>query len=473
MLRFLRGNLLDRYLRQDVLKESIDPDGTAVRGPHESLRSPFILFYGFGVLIAMGTILLWLPFSSQQRDFTLISTAFFTAASSVTLTGLTIVDTAKYWSVFGQVTIMVLFFMGGLGFMTLATFLLIAIRHRITLADRMLLKDALGERRLGSVVGLVRSVIVFALVVQLGGFLILYWRLHGILPPGEAAWQALFHSVSAFNSSGFSIAPVSLSLEASGEGFPILGMMTLIMIFGGIGVTVVWDILRHRQFSRLALDTRLVLTATLILWLLGSVVIFVSEYSNPDTLGPSSVVGKLSSAIFHSVSSRTAGFSTIDFGSTQQHTNFFMTGLMFIGGASGSTSGGIKVNTASLVFLAMLATVLGRSRVQVYRREIAAEQVQRAIAVVVLGVTLIFLVAFILTFTEGMAFLDVLFETVSAFGTVGLSTGITGDLSFLGKLIIVATMFLGRLGPLTFAMALSQHQERTTYRYAQEGVRIG
>ena len=249
--------------------------------------------------------------------------------------------------------------------------------------------------------------------------------------------------------------------------------MTILIILGTLSFSVLLDIFGYRRFNRYTLDTKLVVVVTTLLLLLGGVVIFAAEYANPATFGPMPVVDKVLTAFFHSASGRTAGFTTVDFGDMEQHSNFFITGLMFIGGASASTAGGIKVNTIAVLMAAVLSSIAGKTHATAFGREVAQPQIYRALTVLVLGLAMVFAVSFFLTITEGLPLIQILFETVSAFATVGLSTGITQELSPVGRLIIILTMYLGRIGPLTLALVLAQREKTAPYRYAEERVKIG
>jgi trk system potassium uptake protein TrkH len=233
------------------------------------------------------------------------------------------------------------------------------------------------------------------------------------------------------------------------------------------------DVINVRRFGRLLLDSKIVLVTTLGLLVVGTVVILVTEYGNADTLGPMSVPHKLLTSFFQSVTPRTAGFSSISIGSMATYSQFFIILLMFVGGAAGSTAGGIKVNTFGMLVATIWSTIRGNEHARAFGREFTNQQIHRALTLVMLALTLIFIVVLVLTVTEKFGFLNLLFETVSAFGTVGLSTGITPGLSVAGKLIITAVMFIGRLGPLILVLSLTQRQQPSAYRYPQDEVRIG
>ena len=451
---------------------------SAPRVPTRRFESPLVLMYGFGSLIAVGTFLLWLPFFNTQGEFAPFLTALFTATSSVSTTGLVVEESATYWNRGGQAVLLLLLTIGGLGFMSAATFLLIVIAQRISLTNLLIMRESTGLSQRTDLVRLTIQVVAISLLIQLIVFLLFLWRFAFTPEPvfdsvGEAAWQAAFLSASAFNNAGFNILPDSASLEMFRQELWILGGTAFLIILGGISYAVLVDIVRFKRFNRFRLDSRLIILVSLALWLLGMVGLFGFEFGNPNTLQGLPLEDQLADAFFQSVSGRTAGFSSIDFAVTEQHTNFFFIGLMFIGGASGSTASGIKVNTFAVILVAVLASVRGRSQVEIFGREISPQQVQRALAIGVLGLLAVFVVAVFLTLAEGFPFINILFETVSAFANVGLSTGITPDLSAWGQTILVLAMFVGRLGPLTFALALAQREPRAVYRYSTETVKIG
>ena len=443
------------------------------RVPAKNFGSPYILLGGFVLLIIIGTILLSFPFTNHDNEITPVGISLFTATSAATVTGLIVVDTSLYWTVWGQLIIMLLILVGGLGIMTSATFLLIIIGQRITLANRLLMRESLGVNRLEGLVPLTIRIILVVLLMELVGFVVLFGSMSQYFPPGEAAWQALFHSISGFNNAGFIIFPHGDGLSQFQNDFMVLVPLMVLIVLGTLSYSVLVDIFRYRRFTRYTLDTKLVIFVTLGLTILGTLVLLISEYNNDATMGDMPVAAKVFHSLFHSVSGRTAGFTTINFGDMEQHSNFFLTGLMFIGGASASTAGGIKVNTLAVLMVAVLASLRGDTHVTAFGRELPQPQIFRALAILMLGITVVFTVSFLLTITESFPFINILFETVSAFGTVGLSTGITSELSSIGKIIIVLTMLLGRVGPLTLALTLAQREKINPYRFAEERVKIG
>ena len=471
----------DRVVRHPR-EEQMSPVRLTVTGrkvQSSVFASPLILIYAFIGLIALGTLLLLLPFTHHGGGFTPFVDALFTATSAATVTGLVTVDTGAYWTRIGQVFILGLIFVGGLSFMTMASFLLILIGQRLTLAQRVLVKDSLQIDQLGGLARLTVRIVLVAAGIQLAGFVALLVRFSFLdYSSAEAVWLAAFHSVSGFNNAGFVVVPESRSLSAFKVDTAVLGIMGTLIFLGALSYWVMVDVVRFRRFSLLTLNSKLVIILTAVLTLSGAAVFFFSEYDNASTLGPVSFLDKVVVSVFESISGRTAGFSTVDYGETAQHTNFFFTGLMLVGGASASVAGGIKINTVAVVLVAVLSTLRGRSHASAFGREIPQPQVHRTMSIAVVAIVFVFLVGLMLTFAESgsekpFAFLDLLFESVSAAGTVGLSTGLTAELSRWGHLILIASMFLGRIGPLTLALYMAQRGEGDLYRYARERVTIG
>ena len=439
--------------------------------------SPLVLIYIFAALIAIGTALLIPPFAHHGEGTTPFMDAFFTATSAVTVTGLVVQDTATYWTIYGKGVIVALMFVGGLGIMTLAAFLLVLFGQRLSLFQRVLMKESLGILSVNELGGLVRlaiRIVIVAVAIQLVGFIVLTIRFLSIMDARDAVGQGLFLAVSGFNSAGFVALPETASLSAFQTDVTVIIVMGLLIFLGAISLWVLVDMVGLRRFSLFTLNTKLVLVATAALTFIGAAVFFAFEYGNPSTIQDLSVVHKLLVSVFEAISGRTAGFSTVDYGSTEQHTNFLFIGLMFIGGASASVAGGIKVNTFAVVLVAVLSTLRGRTHATVFGREIPVVVVQRAMVIGAVATSVVFFFAFLLTAVESdFDFIDLLFESVSAFGTVGLSTGLTGDLSRWGQMILAVAMFVGRVGPLGLGLAMSQHSEKDNFRYARERVTIG
>ena len=479
------GDLIVRRPRKAELSP-VEVPFTPPKIRRGTLSSPLIPALGFAILIVLGTVLLWLPFASDQPGATDLRDALFTATSAVTVTGLVVVDTPTYWSLFGHLVILALIFLGGLGIITSATlfYTLFLRRHPITLADRIQISRSIGTFRPGGVVRLIRNIALVALIIQVVGFLLIFARLalqsNGV-PLLEKAWQAGFHTVSAFYNAGFSIAAPDAILSLGDK--VTLGLISLLIILGAISYFVLADVSRHRhRLNRLSLNTKMVLAVSGALWLLGTLVMLVGEYSNPDTLGNLSLGDKVTTALFHSNSGRTAGFALMDFNLMEQQTLLWFILLMFIGGATGSAAGGIKVVTVGILVAAVLASLTNRERVIAFRRELPQRTLNLALTVVLLSLAVVAISALLQTIwgrgdTEEAAatlpFLSLLFETVSAYGVNGLSTGAPADLSRWGQLFLILTMFIGRLGPLTLALVLVRREVQELYHYPQEEVTIG
>ncbi|MHB1416972.1 MAG: potassium transporter TrkG, partial [Chloroflexota bacterium] len=359
------------------------------------------------------------------------------------------------------------------GFMTASTFLFSLVGRRIGLADRLVLSMAYGEPTLGSIVRLARHVVVATAIAEGIGAVILFFRFSWTYPFGTAAWMGVFHSVSAFNNAGFDVVGGFRSLIPFNSDPIIVLTIASLVIVGGLGYTVILTLRYPRAYRYLALDTRLVLLVTISLLVSGTFGILVLEFTNPATLGPMNLPLKTLNAFFMATTPRTAGFNTVEVGQMTEGSLLFIIGLMFIGGGAGSPAGGIKVGTFGVLAAAVWSAMQGRRSVVIFNRELPANAVGRALAVALLGLGLVFLVAVTLTTTENYPVLPLLFEVTSAFGTVGLSTGLTPDLSMVGQLLIITTMYVGRLGPLTTALALAQRRRPETFKYPESFVRIG
>ena len=404
--------------------------------------------------------------------------ALFTATSAITVTGLTVEVTATYWSGFGKIIILLLMFIGGLGIMTTGAFLLVLIGRRVSIFQRQLIKESISilpVTEVGGVVQLVIRIVLISISVQIIGFIVYLIKLLTEMDLKNAIPHALFLSVSAFNNAGFTAFVNSDSVSMYQQDITIIITTTILILIGAVSVWVVADVLAFRNKIRLySLNTKLVLTGTFILTIVGALVFFAFEYNNASTIQDLSLPNKIMISIFESVSGRTAGFTTVEYGNTEQSTNFLMTGLMFIGGASGSVAGGIKINTFAVICVAIMSTLQGRTRASIFGREISSLIVKRAMVIGAIGTAIVFMFSFILTAIEPQFdFIDLLFEIVSAFGTVGLSTGLTSDLSRWGHLILIIAMFIGRVGPLALGLAMTQRSQKENYRYTQERVTIG
>jgi trk system potassium uptake protein TrkH len=330
-----------------------------------------------------------------------------------------------------------------------------------------------GGGALGGVERLALQIVVTALVIEGIGLLVLFLRFLAYFDPPAALWQAIFLTVSAFNNAGFDITAGGPSLVSYQSDVLILLPIGVLVLLGAISYTVLRDVATVRSFRGLLLDTKLVLVVTAVIILIGALGFFLSELGNPTGMGSLPPWEKAMNSLFLSVASRTAGFTPLEIGAMRDYTLFFLIALVFIGGASGSTAGGIKVNTFGVLAVSVLAAIRGQERAEAFGREIPEGQVRRALTIGALGIIWIHGTVFILSALEDVRFIDLFFETVSAFGINGLSTGITGDLGSLSQAVLMASMFVGRLGPLTIGLALAQRRKEAPFRRAQERVKIG
>lgn len=442
-------------------------------GPVPRLSPAQVLVLGFAGVIIAGALLLTLPISSRSGEPTSFINALFTSTSAVCVTGLVVVDSGTYWSSFGQVVIMLLIQIGGLGFMTVATLFSLLLGKKINLRERMLIQEALNHLTIQGVVKLVRYVLVLTFSVEGAAALILAVRLSFDMPWQKALYFGVFHAVSAFNNAGFDLFGNFRSITGYVNDYTVNFVIAGLIITGGIGFSVIADIFRQRSWRGFSLHTKLVLTTSGALIIFGTAAIFVLEYANPKTMAHLPLSGKILAAFFQSVTPRTAGFNTIDIGGLYSATQFLLVILMFIGASPGSTGGGIKTSTFASLCMAVWAVITGREDVEVFKRRIPKDLVFRALTITVMALSLVLAVTMFLTITEKADFLALLFETTSAFGTVGLSMGVTTHLSSVGRLLITLTMFAGRVGPLTIAFAVAQRQQKAAIKYPQEKIMVG
>ncbi len=459
---------------------SVAPRSVSVRG----VTSPMSLVYGFLFIGLVGTALLMLPASSKAPGVADPITCLFTATTSVTVTGLVTVDTLEHWTLLGQGVILALIFIGGLGFMTGAAFLIILIGQQLRLRNRLIVREGLGWGELGSITILVRNIVLFAVLSQIVAVVVLwiYWTLVQSLWEGfsfwETVWLALFHGISAFNNAGIEVLPNDVvggdSLHGFKSDYFTLFVFGLSIFLGSTGYVLWSDVWRKRGFRALRLESKLILVGLFGLLVVGFVTYAVGEWNNPGTSGGGSVVQKISDATFHTVSGRTAGFSVIDYGEASSATDIATEFLMFIGGVSGTVAGGIKVSTVMVLLIAAIVTMSGRSRVYVFRRQIRPTVVQRAFVLGGVSAAIVLLMGYLaLQLQSDLPFRDVFFQVISAAGTVGLDTGITSQLNTPTQLLIITAMFLGRFGPLTLALLMAGRQVEQGYSLPTEEVRIG
>lgn len=467
------------------IRTRVEQRAVSVRGP----TSPMMLVYSFFAVAAIGALLLSLPISSTKSEFTSPIGSFFTSASAMTGTGLIVVDTREAWTAFGQAVIAALIFIGGLGFMTGAAFLLFITGRRSSLQGRLVVGAGLDDNRLGTIATLARNIILMAIVIQIIGAIVIFvsWYLVDPLWPGmtlgEGLWQSVFTAISAFNNSGFEILPDELSkggrliggasLMGLSSDIPSLLIIGLMILAGSTSYVVLANMVVIRGWHRLTLDTKLVLLGIGVMLLIGFVAFMTLEWTNPDTIGNETVTSKLTQGVFHTVN-RTAGFSTIEYSELRSANLTVTEGMMFVGGASASTAGGIKVSTFMVIVITSFAVFSGRGRTTVFGREIPRVNVQRALAVAATAAAAVLLLVITLFVVQPeLDFRAGIFEIVSAFGTVGWSAGATSSLNQPAQVVVAITMFVGRFGPLTIALFMVGRERQDLIRFATERIRIG
>lgn len=436
-----------------------------------------ILVMGFAIVILIGAVLLNLPIASQDGQSVGFINALFTSTSAVCVTGLVVVDTGTYWTTFGKTVILILIQVGGLGFMTMATMFFVLLGKKISLRERLVMQEALNQYSLAGIVRFTKYILVGTFIIEGIGALFLSFR---FVP--EYGWikgisYGIFHAISAFCNAGFDLIGGGRSLTPY-VADPIVNFtIWTLVIVGGIGFSVIVDINNnHRTLKRLSLHTKMVLIITVLLLGVGFGGFLLLEWNNSATLSELSIGGKLMAGFFQAMTPRTAGFNTIPLDEMTNASKMLTMVLMYIGGSPASTAGGIKTATLGVILFTVFSVIRGKEDTELFNRRVSRDIVNRALTVAVIGLTLIMIVTMILMITERhLNFEDILFEAISAFGTVGLSLGITSELSNTGRLVIVFMMFAGRVGPLTIAFALARRQKKNKgiIKYPEGKILVG
>jgi len=440
---------------------------------HVRFNPPQILAIGFLGIILIGALLLMLPISTYPGQRLSIINALFESTSAVCVTGLVVTDTATTFTIFGEIVLLVLIQLGGLGFMTFGVLVALMLGKKIGLTERLLVQSSLNQFSLSGIIALVKLILISTLIIEAIAALLLAFSWSREMGWGQAVYYGIFHSISAFNNAGFDITGDYRSLTNEVGNLPVNLIISGLFILGGLGFTVIIDVIKNRKARRWSLHTKLVLISTLVINIVASLLIFYSEYNNPNTLGPLPMEDKMLAAYFHGTVPRTAGFNTLDLTALNSESIILTMGLMFIGGSSGSTAGGIKITTFLLLILVAWSFIRQKEDITLLRRRIPKDLVFRALSISVLGVFLVFIAVFLLEISEKhISLMGLAFEAVSAFGTVGLSLGVTPELTTFGKCVIMILMFVGRLGPLTIAFALTD-SKREHIRYVEEKILIG
>ncbi|MDD9271333.1 TrkH family potassium uptake protein [Paenibacillus sp. GCM10023248] len=441
------------------------------------MTPPQVLVLGFAAIILVGAGLLTLPVASATGRPIPFIDALFTATSATCVTGLVVVDTGSVYTIFGQIVIISLIQIGGLGFMTMATLLAFVFRKKITLKERLILQEALNQGSMEGIVRLIRRVLIYSLSIEAIAAVIFAIRWTFDLGFSKALYFGIWHAISMFNNAGFDLfgtvdAPF-VSLTGYADDFVVNFVAMALIVLGGIGFVVMADVMDYNKTKKLSLHSKVVLSMTGLLIVAGALIIFIFEYTNNRTLGSLDLGGKILASFFQSVAPRTAGPNTVDIGALRQATQFFIVILMFIGASPGSTGGGIKTTTFTILISAIVTMIRGKEDIVIFRYRLAKDRILKAITLTMMALFLVIIVTMLLSTTEDSQLLKILFEVTSAFGTVGLTMGLTPELTTFGKILISLTMFAGRLGPITLAYALQPKQEKELYRYPEGKITIG
>ena len=447
-----------------------------VRG--RSLNATRIVAASFAIIILVGALLLTLPIASRDGQSAGFFTGLFTATSSSCVTGLILVDTWTQWTLFGQVVILAMIQLGGLGFMTVVSLISFALHRRIGLSERLIMVSTLNLDSMDGVVRVVRHALMGTFLLEGAGAVLMSLRLVPDFGLAGGLWRAVFHSVSAFCNAGFDLLGGRFGAFSSLAGYqdsPImLGTTAALIAIGGLGFFVWEDILRARCWGRLSVYSKMVLLITGLLIVGGAAFFFLEEYHNPATLGDMPVWEKALNALFQSVTLRTAGFDAIGQGGLSESSKAMSTILMLIGGSSGSTAGGIKTATVAVLLLALRANLRGREQVTFRGRAIPFGQVLNAMTLTLVVLFVFLIASMVISTVEGLPYLNCAYEVASAMATVGLTTGITPELSRLSQSILILLMYLGRVGILSFSIAFMTGNRRPAkLRYPEINVMIG
>ncbi|MFI3231147.1 MAG: TrkH family potassium uptake protein [bacterium] len=453
-----------------------------------------IITFSFIIVIGIGTSLLMLPISSNSNEVTNFLDALFTATSAVCVTGLTVLNTTQHWSIFGKIVILIMIQIGALGFMSIFTIVLIALGKRITLKDRILIQESFNLSNFKGIVRFLKTIIKWTIIIEGVGAIFLALIFIPEFGITKGILFGIFHSISAFCNAGFDIIGDS-SLVAYRTNYFINIVIMILVILGGLGFSVwidlskyvkykIFKIKDHKSYKfNLSVHSKLALVCTAILLISGWVITLLLEYNNPSTIGTLPLPEKILISAFQSVTLRTAGFDAIGQGDLTYGSKFFAVLLMAIGGSPGGTAGGMKTVTVGILIVAVISSIQGRNVITAFKKSISFSTIEKALSVVLLMISLIFIFSILLTITEkanlgvNYDFIDLLYEVVSALGTVGLSTGVTPMLSTLGKCIIIICMFLGRLGATTVVLGLTfssgSKNKKNLIKYPEEKILVG
>lgn len=431
------------------------------------------LILGFFIAIFVGTLLLMMPFSLNEGQKLSFLDSLFTITSAMCVTGLSVIDVSKVLSFYGQIILLVFIQLGGLGVMTFSSLIFLMIGKRLSYHERELLREERNAESNGEIISFVKGLIATVFIIESVGAVFLTLEFLKEFPMQKAIYFGIFHSISAFCNAGFAL--FSNNLENYSKNFGVNMTVSYLIIIGGIGFSVINSVLMavRKNVKRFTLTSKVSILISIILTFGGMALFMLLEYKNPATIGNMGFFQKLLASFFQSVTTRTAGFNTVPMGSLTGGTIFMFCILMFIGASPGSTGGGIKTTTLGVMVFYVIGVVKGKENIEIFNRRIGWEILNRALAILVISIVYVSGVILLMMMTENFRFEEIVFEVVSAFGTVGLTLGITPELSIFSKLLIIMTMFIGRLGPLTFALALGENKVKENYKYPKENILVG
>lgn len=444
-----------------------------------ALQPTRIIVLSFFLVILIGTLLLLLPAASKDGTSASFIEALFTATSAVCVTGLVVVDTFQHWTTFGQVVIISLIQIGGLGFITFVTFFSTLLGRKMRLKSMILAQESVNYFSLVGIMQLVKRIVIITLCIEATGALLLstsFVPQYGL----KGFYLGAFHAVSAFCNAGFDLMSISgagqfISLTQYNNDPVVIYTIASLIIIGGLGFVVWKDLYDYKKTKSLMLHTKLTLTITAVLIVLGAVLFYTFESENPVTMGKLDLAGKINASIFQSVTPRTAGYNTVNLDGMNDISKLLTVILMFIGAAPGSTGGGVKVTTIGILLFAIFSQLKGSDETIVFKRRVSFTTVYKALTIISLSALLVLVVSTIILVIEDKPMINVLYEVTSAFGTVGLTTGLTPDLHYASKLLLILMMFIGRVGPVSFALALAvkSHKNDSDIIYPEGRVIVG
>jgi trk system potassium uptake protein TrkH len=433
-----------------------------------------LLSLGYLIIILIGSSLLSLPVSSARSNFTPYLDSLFNATSAISTTGLVVLDPGSYYNIFGQWVLIILFQIGGLGYMLFIALIYILFRHKISMKNNLMLHESIKKPLKINIYYFLKIILLYTFLIETAGIIFLTAVFLQYFPLKHSIYSAIFHSLSAFNTAGFSIYKDSLCIFNDNILFNIA--INLLSILGGLGFFVLYEIRQlfskkqPTNWPRMSIHSKIVLTSSVIILIAGTIIFCCSEHFASDI----SLKQKIMSSFFQITSaSTTTGFNTLDIGKMNECNQFLLSMLMFVGAGSGGTGGGIKLTTFTVILLAALSMIKNRNEVNIFKRSISQEVIRSSLVLTILSLLWVIVTTFVLSITEQKEFIRIVFEVTSALGTAGLSTGITADLSVIGKTLISLTMFIGRIGPLTLGMSLFMEKKTANFKYATGDIFVG